>query len=146
MLRIFTYISIYRQPLFSTTSISNPLLTLFSRVSGYVNNGNIQVAILEQLVNYIRGGKLPTEYIPVKPKKVILVGHSYGSVLSNALLAANPDIADGAVLTGRNYAFNAPFVLASVQLRIANQLHPAQYKGYDTGAVCFVDLYASIQL
>jgi pimeloyl-ACP methyl ester carboxylesterase len=117
-----------------------------SRVSGYVNNGNVQVAILEQLVNYIRGGKLSTAYIPVKPQKVILVGHSYGSVLSNALLAANPDIADGAVLTGWNYAFNAPFVLASVQLRIANQLYPAQYKGYDTGALCFMDLYAAIQL
>lgn len=58
------------------------------------------------------------------PKKVILVGHSYGSVLTNALLSTNPDIVDSAILTGWAYAFSAPLILAAAQPRIENQLHP----------------------
>lgn len=75
-----------------------------------------------------------------------MVGHSYGSVLTNALLSTQPDIADGAILMGWSLAFSAPAIMAAVQLRIANQLRPGQYSGYDTGNLCFVDFFASVQL
>lgn len=37
------------------------------------------------------------------PKRVIHVGHSYGSVLTIALLSSSPELSDGAVLTGFLY-------------------------------------------
>lgn len=70
------------------------------RISGYVNQASIQTAILQELVAYIHKGKYTGEL--GIPKALVLVGHSFGSVISAAALTATPEIADGLVLTGRS--------------------------------------------
>ena len=73
-----------------------------------------------------------------------------GSIISNALLAINPTIADGAVLTG--WSLNsgllqgAPNILATIQTKIANTVNPARWGSYNNGWVTFIDIYSYIQL
>jgi alpha/beta superfamily hydrolase len=58
------------------------------------------VAILAELIKFIRAGELPfgSGKVP-NPKALVLVGHSFGSVITNGLLSTNPDIADAAIIT-----------------------------------------------
>ena len=74
------------------------LLTLNQRVSGYLNQLPIQVELAKKLTHQIKAGKYTGSV--GKPKKLVLVGHSYGSAISAAVLAAEPGLADGVVLTG----------------------------------------------
>lgn len=67
-------------------------------ISGYVNQCPIQVEILRSLSQLIRSGQYTGE-IGV-PDALVLVGHSLGSALSAAAVAAEPDLAEGLVLTG----------------------------------------------
>jgi len=64
-----------------------------------------QIEILNQLVVYARAGKLASSIKPQsltlpKINKVVVVGHSIGSIITSRLLAQYPNAADGAVLTG----------------------------------------------
>jgi len=60
---------------------------------------------------------------PTIPAKIVLIGHSFGSAITNALLAKNSTIADGAVLT--DWSFNSGLqniyglAGATIQLRLA---------------------------
>lgn len=69
-----------------------------NRISGYTNQASIQVSILTELTTAIRAGKY-TGGTGV-PEKLVLVGHSFGSVLSAAVVTAQPELAEGLVLTG----------------------------------------------
>ena len=62
------------------------------RVSGYVAQLSNQLSILKGIVKSIKEGKYTDS---IKASKTVLVGHSYGSRLSNALIANDPDIVDG---------------------------------------------------
>ena len=62
------------------------------KVSGYENQSANQGALLSKIVKDIKAGKWTGE---VHAKKVVLVGHSFGSYISNALIAAEPDLVDG---------------------------------------------------
>ena len=89
-------------------------------VSGYVSQVSTQAAALGQLVTLIRGGEFSAP-----AKKIVLVGHSFGSVISNALLVSNPDIVDGAVLTGIGYAVpDTSVVFEAWQPRLASLQSP----------------------
>lgn len=57
----------------------------------------LEIAALKKLTDLLRAGEIPG--VP-KFKKVIHVGHSFGSVQSYALAAMYPDITDGLGLTG----------------------------------------------
>lgn len=95
---------------------------------------SVQLDVLVQLTTLARQGKLPI-YLPI-PQKVIHVGHSYGSQLTNALAAAFPTLTDGVVLTGfsHQYQYQTLFV-ANSNLLIAsvfnNQTFPSSL--YSTG-------------
>ncbi|KAK5938058.1 hypothetical protein PMZ80_009647 [Knufia obscura] len=58
----------------------------------------VELAIMARIIQTAREGKL-SEKIP-KPSKIVHVGHSFGSILSNALAATAPTLFDGIVLTG----------------------------------------------
>ncbi|KAI2472994.1 Alpha/Beta hydrolase protein [Annulohypoxylon bovei var. microspora] len=59
---------------------------------------NLEIAALYALSAKLRGAQVPG--VPAYPK-LVHVGHSYGSVLSYALLQANPEgLSDGLILTG----------------------------------------------
>lgn len=117
---------------------SNP--TNYSSVSGYVNQVSIQSAIVSQLVTLIRSGKFCASV-----KKIVLVGHSFGSVISNVVLASDPDLVDGAILTGIAYApNNFAVVLEALQPRLAKLQSLAKWGRLDGGYVSWVDIYANI--
>ncbi|KAH8773346.1 Alpha/Beta hydrolase protein [Hyaloscypha sp. PMI_1271] len=120
-------------------------------LNGYVSQIPIHVAVLEQLIQYVRSGSLSSYARGVTPKKIVLVGHSLGSMISNALLAsANPTIADGAVLTGwspnSGLLAGAPGIFAATQLKIANTANPSRWGAYDNGWLTAIDIYSCIQL
>ena len=56
-----------------------------------------QIGLLHALIQQIRSGNGP---LPVRPKRIAWVGHSYGSILGNNLAAAYPGDVDAYLLTG----------------------------------------------
>lgn len=57
--------------------------------------------------------------------KTILIGHSYGSVQSNAVSQANPELIDGVILTGYSaYTMGLPFYLVSTVYTMAKSVFP----------------------
>lgn len=111
------------------------------RLSGFVNQGSIQVDILSQLTRQIRSGKY-TGVIGI-PKKIILVGHSYGSSISMATIAGAPDIADAVVLTGLAFAQNFQVITEAMALRIAS-VQNKKWNYQDIGYLTWTDIYANI--
>lgn len=110
-------------------------------ISGYQVQGPVQVALLEQLVMAIRSGKISTP-----PSKVVLVGHSLGSIISNAVLNSNPNLVDGAILTGIAYYGVSGQVATEVkQLRLASVANPAKWGDRDSGFLTWVDIYSNIE-
>ena len=111
------------------------------RLSGFVNQGTIQVNILDQIARQIRTGKY-TGTIGV-PKKIIFVGHSYGSAISTATIAGAPEIADAVVLTGLAFVHNMQVVTEAMALRIAS-IQDKKWQDLDAGYVTWADIYANI--
>jgi len=66
----------------------------------------IEVETLAQLTRMLRNGSFPG--INYTPKKVVHVGHSFGSAQTYSLANLYPNITDGIVLTG--FSMNASFV------------------------------------
>ncbi|KAL5315096.1 hypothetical protein ACEPPN_017747 [Leptodophora sp. 'Broadleaf-Isolate-01'] len=88
-------------------------------VSGYVNQASIQIAILEELATSVKAGKYTGGF--GTPKSLVLVGHTFGSVISAALVTADPSIAEGLVLTGFSFnGTNGAGFLEAFQPRIAS--------------------------
>ncbi|MCJ1409871.1 hypothetical protein MMC19_003955 [Ptychographa xylographoides] len=72
-----------------------------SKVSGYVSQPAIQVAVLQDLVRLVRSGQNTT---PVGvPKSLVLMGHSFGSILVAAAATSQPDLTDGLILISFSY-------------------------------------------
>ena len=117
---------------------------VFFRVSGFNIQLNTQTPILVSLAQSLKQGRysLPNY---LKPKKIILLGHSFGSFVSHAALALNPTIADAAILTGYNViGLNPGNVVLGVVPRVASIQDPANFSSYDVGYLTDVDVYASI--
>ena len=70
------------------------------RVSGFKIQLNIQIAFLAELVTAVRSGRYIA--LPAPLSSIILVGHSFGSLLTNSLVATKPTLADAAIMTGYN--------------------------------------------
>jgi pimeloyl-ACP methyl ester carboxylesterase len=101
----------------------------------------VELAILTKITELLRSGNLHRK-IP-KPKKVVHVGHSYGSSLSNALVATRPELSDGLVTTG--YSHNGNFFrdfLINTGFHLARDNSP-RFKGYSTGYVTWPDKYSN---
>ena len=97
----------------------------------------VELSILAQLTQLAREGKL-FDHQP-KPSKIVHVGHSYGSFLTNALVAKEPSLSDGVILTGYSYQqvygssflSNSNLLLASVA--DSTRFPPSRYpNGYAT--------------
>ncbi|PVH80876.1 alpha/beta-hydrolase [Cadophora sp. DSE1049] len=113
-----------------------------SVISGYVNQVSIQISILEQLVNQIRTGKFSP-----KPKNVVLIGHSFGSVISNALLVSDPGLVDGVVLTGISYKIpDTAVAFEAWQPRLARVQSPGRWRQLDGGYTTWVDIFANVNV
>lgn len=103
----------------------------------------VELAVLAGLTTLARAGNITQ--VP-RPQKVLHVGHSWGSILSNALAAMAPTLSDGVVLTGYSHQdqFQALFV-ASAGFRFANENQPARFPNttYSTGFLTWPDKYAN---
>ncbi|KAK5045486.1 hypothetical protein LTR84_009104 [Exophiala bonariae] len=121
-------------------------------VSGYENSVNYQAEILAQIVRKMKIGAYTGN---VTASKVVAVGHSMGSRISNIVLSKYGDLVDGAVLTGMALGNDSidPFPLAAVIPRfLSTAFRPrlADTDGHDfvrdTGYADFGDIYAHAQL
>ena len=108
--------------------------------SGYVTQPSIHAAVLTALVQ-----KLRSDTFGSPASKVVLVGHSLGSLYSSVVLHTNPELVDGAVLTG--IAFNVSNMRSSViqQPRLASLQNPLKWGHLDGGWTTWVDVYGLIQ-
>lgn len=119
-----------------------------TKPSGYELQPAIELAILKELTLLVRSGKY-TGNVGV-PRKIVHIGHSFGSELTNALIGQNPGISEGAILTG--YGVNASDItptsttLTGFAARIAKTVNPAKFGGLDTAYIATADVYAFQQL
>jgi pimeloyl-ACP methyl ester carboxylesterase len=112
------------------------------RVSGYNDpQAQIQLAILQQLTSLLRAGKY-TGVLGV-PGKLVHVGHSFGSFLSNALVATTPELSDAAILTGIAYGSASMTFIEAWGLRIATQIAPGRWNNRDNGYLTWVDAFGN---
>jgi alpha-beta hydrolase superfamily lysophospholipase len=108
------------------------------RISGYVLQASIQVAVAKELAEALRAGK-----IGPSASKIVLVAHSMGSVYSNGLLHASPDLVDAALLTGIAYNLTQQTATTqSKQHRLASVQDPVAYGHLDGGWLGVVDVYS----
>ncbi|MCJ1266481.1 hypothetical protein MMC22_006366 [Lobaria immixta] len=112
-----------------------------TKVSGYKNQLSIQVAVLSSLAKSVRQGLYTTIG---KPAYLVLVGHSFGSFSSNALVAREPGIADATILTGYGLAGNAQLTLEGFAPRVARLQRPRAYSVFDSGYVTTGDVFGNI--
>lgn len=126
---------------------------LSSRISGFENEGPVQIELLARIVQAIRNNQYTDD---IKAEKVSLVGHSYGSFLSNGVVARYPKLADSAVLTGIAYpnpndpaARTGAWIPTIFASRIAKTLpvesRPQFADTLDTGYLGFGDIFAYVQ-
>jgi pimeloyl-ACP methyl ester carboxylesterase len=92
-----------------------------------------ETAVLVALTTLLREGGLskPAGCKISIPSKVFHVGHSFGSCISNALVAAAPSLSDGIVLTGfsTDSSFGVEFAI-STDFHIAKENQPDRLGAY----------------
>ncbi|MCJ1422472.1 hypothetical protein MMC29_000352 [Sticta canariensis] len=115
-----------------------------TKVSGYENQLSIQIAVLSSLARSVSRGIHTTIG---KPTHLVLVGHSYGSFISNGLVASAPNIADAVVLTG--YGFNgsdSQVLLEAFAPRVARLQRPRAFSAFDSGYLTTADIFGTVQI
>ena len=120
---------------------STPLTFHALRVSGYVSQLPIAIAVLTSLAKSVRQGKYTTIG---KPKSLVLIGHSFGSFTTNGAVAREPGIADAAVLTGYGTTLNPALTLEGWAPRVARLQRPRAFAAFDSGYVTTGDVFGSI--
>jgi pimeloyl-ACP methyl ester carboxylesterase len=99
-----------------------------------------QLVILEKPTQLARNGDLSSS-IP-KPQKLVYVGHSCGSLLTNALVAAQPDLSDGLILTGFTHNTTwLPFFDLAISFHLAKENNPRRFSQLSTGYLTWGDKY-----
>lgn len=96
----------------------------------------VQAVILATITTQLRAGTLFAA-VP-KPKKVVHVGHSYGSVLSAAVASAAPGLSDAIVLTGfvqSNSSASGSWFMINSGWNLAKEIDPARFGDYEDGFV-----------
>ena len=100
-------------------------------MSSYPDGRNqVQINTHRDIVYYInnlaKAGTLPGQTTPFR--RTVLVGHSFGSIISNLLVATYPNATDGIVLTG--YSANGtwlPMTISGFNAKIANAQVPSRF-------------------
>jgi pimeloyl-ACP methyl ester carboxylesterase len=102
----------------------------------------VELALLANLTTMVKNGSIP--HVP-QPQKVLHVGHSYGSQLTNALAATSPSLVEGAILTGYSHLLDYQTeTLAAFQVHLASQNQPKRFPAsrYSGGYLTWPDVYA----
>lgn len=86
--------------------------------------GPLEVEIARVLADSLRKG----QYSGLKFEKVVGGGHSFGSIITNAITQQYPDTFDAAILTGFSTDLSAqPLFLQALNLAIANENQPLRF-------------------
>jgi pimeloyl-ACP methyl ester carboxylesterase len=103
---------------------------------------SIEAAVLVNLTKDFRSGNLHKR-IPRPTGRVLHIGHSHGSVLSNAIIATNPELSDGIVLTGlsHNSTWSLQFAV-STNFHLAKENQPERFGNLSTGVLTWGDSLA----
>lgn len=89
-----------------------------------------EVEIAHSLINSLAQG----QYGGLNVTKVVGVGHSFGSIITQALTAQYPDLLDAAILTGFSTNSTAmPTFLQGLNLAIASQNQPTRFATLNNG-------------
>jgi pimeloyl-ACP methyl ester carboxylesterase len=92
----------------------------------------LETAILHQLVGQLRSGGFNRQRF----NKIVGVGHSFGSILTQAVAASHPNDFDALVLTGFGTdGSGVPAFLASQNFEIASQNQPFHFRGLSNAYV-----------
>jgi pimeloyl-ACP methyl ester carboxylesterase len=91
-----------------------------------------QVAILAKVSELLQEGRLYSK-IPI-PKKLVHIGHSFGSLITNSLAATFPSLSDGMILTGFGHDFSwASYFQLCYGFEVARVNKPLRFRKYDSG-------------
>lgn len=105
----------------------------------------IELTVLSTLTSILRQGGLKDSGV-LTPKKVLHVGHSWGSELSNAL-AALPQgntLSDGLILTAFSHQFQyAGYFIASTNFHLASSDQPHRFSKRSSGYLTWGDKFAN---
>ena len=106
----------------------------------------VEVTVAATLTTLLREGKLSSIakcHIPT-PKKVVHVGHSFGSLITGTLAGSVPDLSDGIVLTGYSTDPTAATGFAiSTNFHLASEAIPDRFAGLSTGYLTWADELAN---
>lgn len=106
----------------------------------------IETQVLASLTTLLREGKLSKiakSHIRT-PSKVVHVGHSFGSSISETLISVAPTLSDGVILTG--FSTNgtyAPEFFISTNLHLAGETDPARFGDFPDGYLTWGDELAN---
>ncbi|ODQ55018.1 hypothetical protein SAICODRAFT_89161 [Saitoella complicata NRRL Y-17804] len=107
-----------------------------------------EIETVHQLTNMLRSGKLTSDLCsgPTLPDlnfdKIIHIGHSFGSLITNGLVSYYPTISDGIILTG--YSVNAtwlPMTTAGFLPTMATLDQPDRFSGLPNGYLLTNNIY-----
>ena len=100
---------------------------------------DMQAAVLMEITSLLRAGELHPE-VPRSSGRILHIGYSFGSVLTNVLIAKRPDLSDGVVLTGlsHNLSFSARYAIAT-NFHLARENRPRLWANYSTGFLTWAD-------
>jgi hypothetical protein len=92
--------------------------------------GPLEVEIARVLANSLRQG----QFSDVKFQKVVGAGHSFGSIITNAITKQYPDTFDAAILTGFSTDLSSqPLFLQALNLALANEDQPLRFFNLNNG-------------
>jgi len=92
--------------------------------------GPLEVEIAHSLAKSLRQG----HFSELKFEKVIGVGHSFGSIISNAITKQYPEALDAAILTGFSTDLSSqPLFLQALNLALANENQPLRFGELNNG-------------
>lgn len=139
----YSYISSALSAGYSTFSYDRLGCGLSTQADPYTEiQATVELAILAALTTTIRTGKIPKSIMPTPPTKLLHVGHSWGSELSNALAATFPALSDGLVLTGYSHIFQYELMfVGNTAFHLASESDPARFRNHSSGYLTWGDKY-----
>lgn len=101
--------------------------------------------MIQRLTSFVREGKYTGNI--GKPRKVALMGFSFGSYATHGAISLTPELADAVILTAIGFnktGLNINGLVRSFAARVAKQENPALYGDRDAGYLTWVDRHAQI--
>lgn len=136
----YNYIRAATKAGYATLHWSRPGTGLSSSGDPYnILQADIQAAVLIEITRLLRSGELHRN-LPRPSGRVLHVGYSFGSILTNVLIAKRPELSDGVVLTGlsHNLSFSTRYAIAT-NFHLAKETRPWLWGNYSAGILTWAD-------